>query len=62
MTEGKMDHKHGKVFMTTGVLAIVYGVINYLIVGLQWPDYGAWIAGGIILILLGWAKSTMRQG
>lgn len=50
-----------KLLSAVGVIAIVYGVIQYLIVSLSWPEYGAWIAGGVILVLVGWAKSAMMK-
>ena len=60
MAEDKMMiHGKGKILEVLGILAIVYGVGNYLMVGLNWPSYGAWIAGGVILVLIGWAKKTM---
>jgi len=48
-------------FMVLGVLAIAYGVINYLISSLGWQPYMAWIAGGVILLLVSWAKGSMKE-
>ncbi|MEK7517736.1 MAG: hypothetical protein AAB583_04250 [Patescibacteria group bacterium] len=59
MTEERMVHPSpGKIFMIFGVLAIVYGIINYLMTAMNWPDYSSWILGGIILLLISWAKQS----
>lgn len=58
MAEEKM-HGKGKILEILGILAIVYGIINYLTTALSLPSYGAWIVGGVILILVGWAKKAM---
>ena len=50
----------GKKYMLFGVLAIVYGIINYLMIAMNWPAYSAWIVGGIILLLVSWAKGGMK--
>lgn len=47
-------------FMVLGILAIVYGVINYLMTAMGWEPYMAWIAGGVILLLVSWAKGSMK--
>ena len=66
MAEEKMmencGHGHaGKKYMLFGVLAIVYGIINYLqtVMGLQ--AYTAWIVGGVILLLVAWTKGSMKN-
>ncbi|MBF8250049.1 MAG: hypothetical protein HW400_650 [Candidatus Levybacteria bacterium] len=51
----------GKKFMLFGVLAIVYGIINYMIDVMAWQPYMAWIAGGVILMLVAWAKGSMTK-
>ncbi len=64
MAEEKMmcGHGHaGKKYMLFGVLAIVYGIINYLQAQMGWQPYMAWIAGGVILILVSWAKGSMKS-
>jgi len=48
-------HGSGWLFLL-GVLAIVYGIIQYLLLVLAWPVYTTWIVGGIILLLVYWAK------
>jgi len=48
-------------FMVIGVLAIVYGAVNYLMSVMNWQPYMAWIAGGIILLLVSWAKGSMKS-
>jgi len=60
MAEEKMHHK-GTLLITFGILAIVYGIVNYLMASLGWPNYMAWIAGGVILLLAGWAKKSMES-
>ena len=50
----------GKILESVGVIAIVYGLGAYLVTNLSWPEYGAWGAGGVILLLIGWAKSQWR--
>lgn len=51
----------GKIFTVLGVLAIVWGIINYLIAVVGWSNYAAWITGGIILLLVAWAKKSMSK-
>lgn len=53
-------HKsHGNLLITVGIVAIVYGFINYLRVsiGYSWPPYAGWLIGGIILVFVGWVKA-----
>lgn len=59
MAEEKITHKKGMFLETLGVVAIVYGIIQYLMAGLGWPNYGAWMAGGVIFLLISWAKKFM---
>ncbi len=64
MTEGKMQccgSGKSKWFTILGVAAIVYGIINYLTTVLNWSSYTAWVAGGVILLLVGWAKKSMMN-
>lgn len=59
MTEERMIHPNpSKIFMIFGVLAIVYGIINYLMMAMNWSAYAAWIVGGVILFLVSWAKQS----
>ncbi|MEK7186222.1 MAG: hypothetical protein AAB675_02575 [Patescibacteria group bacterium] len=51
----------GKILESVGVIAIVYGLGAYLVTNLSWPEYGAWGAGGVILLLIGWAKKSMES-
>lgn len=48
-------------FMVLGVLAIVYGVVNYLTSSMGWEPYMAWISGGVILLLVSFAKGGMGK-
>lgn len=55
-------HKsHGNLLITVGIIALVYGVVNYLriTVGYAWPSYIGWVLGGVILIVFGWVKSHL---
>lgn len=65
MAEEKMNGKccgrAGKKYMLFGILAIVYGIINYLMTALGWQAYMAWITGGVILLLIAWAKGSMKS-
>jgi hypothetical protein len=63
MAEEKMMCKcgHGKKYMLFGVLAIVYGIINYMTAIMFWQPYMAWIVGGVILLLVSWAKGSMKS-
>jgi hypothetical protein len=57
--EGHDSYHHGgHLFVTVGILALVYGVVNYLKVAYVWPPYMGWIVGGVVLIVVGWAKKT----
>lgn len=61
MAEEKMLMPNPKnAFMVLGILAIVYGVVNYLMSSMGWQPYMAWIAGGVILLLVSWAKGGMK--
>lgn len=61
MAEDKQmcGHKGGHMLFMLGILAVVYGIIQYLMVGLNWPSYEAWIAGGVLLLVVAWAKKNM---
>jgi hypothetical protein len=65
MAEGKMNGKcncgHGKKYTLFGVLAIVYGIITYMISVMNWQPYMAWIIGGVILLLIAWAKGSVKS-
>lgn len=62
MVEEKMMMPHpASALKILGILAVVYGIINYLTSSLGWQPYTAWIAGGIILILVSWAKGSMKS-
>jgi len=50
----------GKKYMFVGALAIVYGIINYMISVMTWEPYMAWIVGGVILILIAWMKGSKK--
>jgi hypothetical protein len=44
-----------------GTLAIVYGITIYMIDVMGWAPYMAWILGGVIFWLVGWAKGSMKS-
>jgi len=50
----------GNALKVLGILAIVYGIINYLTSAMGWQPYMAWIAGGAILLLVSWTKGGMK--
>lgn len=58
---GKCCGHSGKKYMLFGVLAIVYGIINYMTAVMGWQPYMAWIVGGFILLLIAWAKGSMKS-
>jgi hypothetical protein len=60
MAEEKMMCKcgNGRKYMFIGVLAIVYGIVTYMISVMNWQPYMSWIVGGVILVLLSWAKGS----
>ncbi|MDZ4228486.1 MAG: hypothetical protein U1E54_04550 [Candidatus Levybacteria bacterium] len=55
---GKCGGHAGKKYMLFGVLAIVYGIVNYMISAMGWQPYMAWIVGGVILLLVAWTKGS----
>jgi hypothetical protein len=50
----------GKKYMLFGILAIVYGIIIWMIDVMTWQPYMAWIIGGIILVLYSWVKGSKK--
>lgn len=46
----------GHVFMLLGILALVYGLMNYLQVNLGMPGYETWIIAGVVLLAIAWLK------
>lgn len=48
----------GKKYVLFGTLAIVYGIVNYMTEIMAWQPYMAWIAGGVILLLVAWTKGS----
>lgn len=60
---GGMHHGRGHIFTTVGILALIYGAVNYLRVTYVWPPYTGWIAGGLALIIIGVGKKYwMNRG
>ena len=52
-----MWHGGGKHWLfTLGVVAFVYGLMNWAMVTYMWPAYTAWMVGGALLVLIGWLK------
>jgi len=51
----------GKKYMFVGVLAIVYGAINYMTSVMNWDSYMAWVVGGVILLLIAWMKGAKKS-
>ena len=54
--EGCCCHRGGHFFVVVGMLAFVYGFVNYLRVVYVWPPYAGWLIGGLILIVIGWTR------
>jgi hypothetical protein len=50
----------GQKYMLFGILALVYGVIIWLIDSMGWQPSAAWIVGGIILLLISWVKKSRK--
>lgn len=44
-----------------GILAIVYAAVVYMVDIMGWQSYMAWGVGGIILLLIGWAKGSKKS-
>jgi len=64
MAEGKMvcpTSCCANGYMLFGILAIVYGIIVYMMDVMGWQPYMAWIVGGVILLLVGWAKGAKKS-
>lgn len=57
----KEYHQGGHVLFFLGILAVTYGVVQYLMVAQGWPAYGGWIGGGVLLVLVSWLKKTMMK-
>jgi hypothetical protein len=58
---GDCCHHHGGLFVKVGILALVYGLVNYLRVVYVWPPYMGWIVGGVVLIAIGWLKKYWKK-
>lgn len=58
---GKCCGYSGKSYVLFGTLAIVYGVIVYMIDIMAWAPYMAWIVGGVVLLLISWAKGSAAK-
>jgi len=52
----------GHLLFTLGLLAFLYGVVNYLRVMYSWPPYMGWVVGGLALIVVGFAKKKYWMG
>jgi len=52
-------HSGAHFLLTLGLVAIAYGVVQWARAMYNLPDYGAWILGGVLLILVWWIKKTM---
>ena len=53
---GCQPGKGAHLYKLIGTVAIVYGLINYATVMLGWQGYAAWIAGGVLLVIIGLVK------
>jgi uncharacterized protein (DUF983 family) len=63
-TDAGSHHHHGggkhTLFMI-GILAIVYGVVTWMMAVYTWPAYIGWTVAGILLVLIGWIKKSMHK-
>lgn len=48
-------------YMFIGILAFVYGAVNYLSLTYAWAPYTEWMVGGAVLVLIGWAKKMWKM-
>lgn len=53
-------HKNGQFLYYAGVIAIAYGAIQFLMISLEWPSYAAWIAGGLLIFVIGYLKKEKK--
>ena len=51
----------GHMLMTVGILALVVGIVMWLVMAYSWPAYMGWIVGGILLLIIGWIKKMMKK-
>ncbi|MGA2910903.1 MAG: hypothetical protein ABSE04_03855 [Candidatus Microgenomates bacterium] len=65
MKDEQMMGKHhgggGHWLMTIGIVALVYGIMSWLVMSYMWAPYVGWIVGGIVLIIIGWMKKAMKR-
>jgi uncharacterized protein (DUF983 family) len=64
-TGGDIHHHHGggkHLLFTIGILALVYGVVTWMMAAYTWPSYIGWTIGGILLLFIGWIKMSMKRG
>lgn len=62
MAEKEMICHHwggGHFLFTIGLVVIVYGLVQWAKTMYALPDYGAWILGGVLLIVVWWVKKSM---
>lgn len=48
-----------KIYMTVGTFAFIYGLVTWLMMMYNWPAYGGWMLGGVLLVLVGWLKKWL---
>lgn len=60
MAEKEMHHWGGGHFLfTLGLVAIVYGVVQWVMVTYSLSSSVSWILGGVLLIAVWWVKKMM---
>lgn len=60
----EMHHHHGggkHWLFTIGIVAFVYGLVNWAIVTYTWQPYTGWMVGGALLMVIGWLKMWKKH-
>lgn len=59
MAEKEMYHGGHHFLVTLGLIAIVYGVVQWAMVTYNLSNGVSWILGGVLLIVVWWVKKAM---
>lgn len=46
---------------TIGIVAFVYGLMQWAMIAYAWQPYTGWMVGGLLLILIGWMKKWRKH-
>lgn len=55
------NRKNGHLLYYVGIIAIAYGVIQFLMINFEWPSYAAWIAGGLLILVITYFKKGKKK-